>query len=304
MTKPIVVGLDGSRESLAAADWGARAALLRGAPLRLVHAWEGPPSADFADARRPDLTVPQFWARRVLRGAVDRIGERHPQLYMSAEQVRLPPRQALLAEADSAELLVLGHDGAGGPGGLLSGSVALSVVARATVPVVLVRASFTAADEHRQPDDTPGGPLPGHDLPYRDVVVAVDPARPCEGHLRFAFEEAARRNATVDAVHIWHLPYETAPAPLPGAHARAAQAAEHALERRLAPWREKFPTVRVRSAAVHARTAHEIVHAAHGAGLLVVGRRPRRAGVGPHTGPVTHAVLHHVACPVVVVPHE
>ena len=39
-------------------------------------------------------------------------------------------------------------------------------------------------------------------------------------------------------------------------------------------------------------------------GLLIVGRRIRPAGIGPHTGPVAHAALRHVRCPVAVVPHE
>ena len=38
--------------------------------------------------------------------------------------------------------------------------------------------------------------------------------------------------------------------------------------------------------------------------LLVVGRRIRPARLGPHIGPVTHAVLHHARCPVAIVPHE
>ncbi|AWN30588.1 hypothetical protein DKG71_34745 [Streptomyces sp. NEAU-S7GS2] len=43
MTRPVAVGLDGSPASLAAADWGAREALRRDLPLRLVHAWEWQP---------------------------------------------------------------------------------------------------------------------------------------------------------------------------------------------------------------------------------------------------------------------
>lgn len=37
MTRPVMAGLDGSQESLAAADWAAREALRRGLPLPLVH---------------------------------------------------------------------------------------------------------------------------------------------------------------------------------------------------------------------------------------------------------------------------
>ncbi|MFF2406624.1 universal stress protein [Streptomyces sp. NPDC058092] len=37
MNQRIVVGLDGSAESVAAAHWAAREALLRSAPVHLVH---------------------------------------------------------------------------------------------------------------------------------------------------------------------------------------------------------------------------------------------------------------------------
>ena len=36
-TQPITVGVDGSAVSQVAVDWAARAALLRGAPLKVVH---------------------------------------------------------------------------------------------------------------------------------------------------------------------------------------------------------------------------------------------------------------------------
>ncbi|MFE4580035.1 universal stress protein, partial [Streptomyces chartreusis] len=43
---------------------------------------------------------------------------------------------------------------------------------------------------------------------------------------------------------------------------------------------------------------------ATGASLLVVGRRTTERPAGPRTGPVTHAAVQHVGCPVAVVPHE
>ncbi|MGI5466612.1 universal stress protein [Streptomyces sp. CA-132043] len=38
------------------------------------------------------------------------------------------------------------------------------------------------------------------------------------------------------------------------------------------------------------------------ADLLVVGARRRKALFGHHLGSVSHAVLHHVRCPIAVVP--
>lgn len=156
---------------------------------------------------------------------------------------------------------------------------------------------------HCRPDHSGDGSSPPDFTAYRDVVVAVDADGSCEELLAFAFDAAARRDTTLRAVHIHNLPYGTGPLAIPGLHAHTRASAEAALATQLRPWQEKYPLVPVRAAVVHARTAHEIVRHGEDASLLVVGRGPRRAGVGPHTGPVTHAVIHHVACPVTVVPH-
>lgn len=295
MLRPVVVGLDGSRESLAAADWAAREALRRGLPLRLVHAWEGLPS-DAADL--PELEAPRHWARRILRGAMDRLNERYPQLYLSADQIARPATEALVAEGTEAELLVLGSRAFSGFGGFMAGSVASATVAHAARPVVLVRADQTLEDEHLP--DAEGRPSPR--TPYRTVVVGVDPAR-CEELLAFGFESAALRAAPLRVVYAWQLPFMPA-----AAEAKAREAMRKAAERTLAcvlgPWREKYPAVELHGLAEEGRPAQRLLDATQDAGLLVVGRRIRPARLGARTGPITHAVLHHVRCPVVVVPHE
>lgn len=43
MLRTITVGLDGSQESRAAAEWAAREAELRGLPLKIAHVWEPVP---------------------------------------------------------------------------------------------------------------------------------------------------------------------------------------------------------------------------------------------------------------------
>ncbi|MFF3942944.1 universal stress protein [Streptomyces phaeofaciens] len=298
MTRPVVAGLDGSKESLAAADWAAREALRRGLPLRLVHAWEGLPD-DGTDADLPEIRVPQYHARQVLRGALEVLNERYPRLYVAAEQVRRQPVSALLTEAENADLLVIGSEGAGGVGGCMSGSVAMATVAHADRPVVLVRAGETAADEHL-PD---GSGRASAGTPYRDVAVAVDIGGPCDDVLDFAFRAAELRNTPLRAVHAWHVPLTRG---IPGVEERTRirEEAERELAEQLEPWRAKYPGVVVRENLHEGRAAHVLVRAAGGAGLLVVGRRRRRAAVGSHTGPVAHALLHHVHRPVVLIPHD
>ncbi|WP_329267820.1 universal stress protein [Streptomyces sp. NBC_01451] len=296
MLRPVVVGLDGSPESLAAADWAAGEALRRGLPLRLVHAWEG---LSAEDSVLPELEAPRSWARRTLRGAMDRVDERYPQVRLSAELLARPAADALAAEGAEAELLVLGSRAFSGFGGFMAGSVASATVARATRPVVLVRAGRTLDDEYL-PDAE--GRSSAHIL-YRDVVVGVDTSHPCEEVLAFAFECAALRSALLRVVHTWRLPYASLAAESKAGTA-AQQSAERALASVLRPWREQYPTVEVRQLVENGRAAQQLLHSAQGAGLLVVGRRIRLSGLGTHTGPVAHAVMHHVRCPVAVVPHE
>ncbi|MFE2889562.1 universal stress protein [Streptomyces sp. NPDC059272] len=293
MLRPVVVGLDGSRESLAAADWAAREALRRGVPLRMVHAWD---AASPDTSTLPELEAPRFWARRILREAMDRVNERYPQVYLSAEQISRPPAEALATADAEAELLVLGSRAFSGFGGFLAGSVASATVARVTRPVVLVRADETPASE-RLPES---GGAPSDRAPYRYVVVGVDTARPCDEVLAFAFESASLRSAPLRVVHAW----QQSISPGPGAKNTSAQdEAERELARVLGPWREKFPTVEVHQRVANDHAAHLIQGAAADAGLLVVGRRNRPAKVGTHTGRVDHAVMHHVRCPVAIVPH-
>jgi len=298
--RPVVVGLDGSRESLAAADWAAREALRRGLPLRLVHAWEGLSSDE---AGLPELEAPRYWARRFLRGAVDQVNERYPQVYLSAEQIARPAAEALVSAGTEAELLVLGSRAFSGFGGFMAGSVALATVAHVPRPVVLVRADESPEAEHMP--DADGRPST-HGL-YRGVVVGVDTAHPCEELLAFAFESAALRSAPLRVVHTWHLPH--AYGHVPGAADAQAGAtsqadAEQALASVLQPWREKYPAVKVQELVENGRATQVLLHAARDGCLLDVGRRTRPARLGTHTGPVAHAVMHHVRCPVAIVPHE
>jgi nucleotide-binding universal stress UspA family protein len=303
MQRHVTVGVDESTESLAAAHWAAREALRRGAEVRLVHTWAWHP--------RPPASVPadvgeRRWAEQTLDRAVVSVRSAHPGLRLVDRLVADSPVDTLLEEAEKAELLVLGSRGLGAVTGFVVGSVSQRLVARSPRPVVLVRARQTLADEHLPaPDGISPEEIP--ETPYRDVVLGLDTSRPCDELVEFAFAAAARRDARLRVLHAYRVPaahtVDDTSAPTPAPELLAAR--ERAVVATLRPWCDKFPGVPVVESVVRERAADALVQAATGAALVVVGRRIRdtRLGIGPHVGPVTHAVLHHVGCPVAVVPH-
>ncbi|WP_329267848.1 universal stress protein [Streptomyces sp. NBC_01451] len=301
MIRQVTAGVDGSTESLAAAHWAAREALRRGASLRLVHAWTWHP--------RPSASVPADasegdWAERTLDQTVMSVRAAHPGLRIVDQLVSGSTVAALLTVAEQSELLVLGSRGLSGVAGFLVGSVSQRVVARSPRPVVLVRAGESAADEHLPaPDGVSPDEIP--EIPYRNVVLGLDVRHPCDELIEFAFEAAHRYGSALRVIHAFSVPSAD------GADVRAITdigpellaAQERAVVATLRPWAEKYPGVPVTETVSEGRAASTLVRASSGAALVVVGRRTRDGHFGTHIGPVTHAALHHVGCPVAVVPH-
>jgi nucleotide-binding universal stress UspA family protein len=301
MSRTIAVGLDGSPESRAAADWAARAARLRALPLKLVNVWE-PVPAPMAEDPLLGADTQQHWSQRIPREAAERIRARHPGLDVTVEQRTGWAGEALVDAARESELLVLGSRGLSGVGGFMIGSVGMAVVAHAERPVVLVRAGELAACEHTR---DPAG-SPSADTAYRPVVLGVDTEHPDGSLIEFAFDAAERRATTLHAVHSWTVsPHDWyAPSANDRLNAQLAVKEAAALTAALRPWRQKFPTVDVVEDSRPARAADLLLDASRDASLIVVGRRIRRSPLGAHTGPITHAVLHHCTVPVAVVSHR
>ncbi|MEV6836671.1 universal stress protein [Streptomyces sp. NPDC051133] len=288
MTRPITAGVDGTEESLAALDWAAREAVRRGLPLCVVHAWryaESPATAD--------RDTQYGWVSEGVAEAVRKVSALHPELEVSVDVAEGQAAQALAGAAARAEMLVLGSRGHGRVMGFLLGSVGQQVIAETTRPVVLVRA-----------EDRPAAEAAG-----RDVVVGQhgEPEDSAEA-LRFAFETAAARGATVRAVRAWTLPpvfaYSPGSLKLLDDAGGLEPYERQALAEALRPWRERFPDVSVAEHVEMGSAAQVLLSVAGHAQLMVVGRRAHRTAVGARIGSVAHGVLHHAECPVAVVPHE
>ncbi|MGW2650740.1 universal stress protein [Streptomyces sp. NPDC001393] len=300
MPRTITVGLDGSPESRAAAEWAAREAELRGLPVKLVHAWEPIPE-HLAEATHRGAETLQHWTERIPREAAESLRLCHPGVEVTTEQLTGLPADALVRAAQDAELLVLGSRGLGGIGGFLVGSAGLAVVAHTERPVVLVRAGEQAADEH---ETDPSG-IPSAATPLRPVVLGLDVAGPDETLIGFAFEAAARREVSLRVLHGWNPPpyYAYGMALEPAVEREMAKGDAVILSEVLRPWRRKYPDVEVVEQSHYGSPSLILIEASRDASLVVVGRRIRRSSVGARIGTVTHAVLHHSAAPVAVVAH-
>ncbi|MFD9126616.1 universal stress protein [Kitasatospora sp. NPDC059571] len=293
MTRRILTGIDGSARSAAAAHWAAAEAERRGTPLRLLHAWPWLDPRDAEDAASPGSGDLRPAALRALAEIAEDVRRHRPGLTVETAVTGDDPVDALVKAAEGQELLVIGSRGLGGFAGLLAGSVALAVAARADVPIVLVRAD--------RPTSRRGGATV-----RGEVVVGVDTRQPSRCVIDFAFAEAARRGARLRAVHGWD------PVPRWAATSRARPQAEitaresallSRLTRTLAPAQAGYPEVTVVADVRQGNPAHALVAAGEDADLVVVGRHDHPRPLGMRLGPVAHTVLHHCAVPVAVVPH-
>lgn len=284
MTRSIVVGLDGTNQAEAAAEWAAEEALLRSTGVHLVHAKE-----PVSEAVLPFVAQDseETWAEEMVARAAADLRERHPGLSVTTRLLPTGPVPGLIAAAQEGELLVLGSRALGSVAGYLVGSVGLTIAGAVERPVVLVRAGAKATS------------------PKAPIVVGTDVRQPVDAVLGFAFEEAAWRLAPVHVVYAEQLPLFAGlgPAMVPDIRAAIAPEIRRSLDELLDPWRVKYPDVEAAARVMVGSAGLELVEAAGDAALVVVGRRTRHSTLGAHIGSVAHAVLHHSPVPVALVPH-
>jgi nucleotide-binding universal stress UspA family protein len=77
--------------------------------------------------------------------------------------------------------------------------------------------------------------------------------------------------------------------------------AQRLLSETLAGWQDEYPDVKLERRLLHAHTRQALIDASHHAQLAVVGTRGYGTLSGAVLGSVSHAVLHHAACPVAIV---
>jgi nucleotide-binding universal stress UspA family protein len=285
MELPLIVGVDGSQASLQAVDWAVDEAARRELPLRLVYAslWERYEGSrpSFSTDRPAEEIIPEH----IAASCAERARLRNPDVKVSSEVLPDDAVAVLLREGHEAFALVTGSRGRGELAGVLLGSVSFAVAARAVCPVIVVR----GMEQNRQGS-------------FQRVVVGVGDSPEGSAAVRFAFHEAEARGCALHVVRAWRCPMRES-ADLSGDAAREhRERAERILSDALRGAAADHRPVRVFRDVTEGPAHKVLVDASAKADLLVVGAPRRHGHPDLQLGRVAHALLHHAACPVAVIP--
>jgi nucleotide-binding universal stress UspA family protein len=136
------------------------------------------------------------------------------------------------------------------------------------------------------------------------IVVGVDGSEHGQAALEFAAEEAALRSARLRIVCAWEVPATAGMSVglVPGLLGSFREEAQAIVQSAIDRVEELKPSVPCEPQAVEGHAGSVLLDQSRGATLLVVGSRGRADFTGLLLGSVSHQVLHHAQCPVVVVP--
>ncbi len=300
----VVVGIDGSETSTAAAVWAAAEAHRRGARLVLLYSFVlyAYGSKDSAVPGSVPYEEAEIDADRLLAAAAEAVRREYPALTVSTVVDHVPAATALLEITGVAALTVIASQARHQALESLLGSVATYTAEQSTGPVVILRGDASSAPET--------GP----------VVLGVDGSPASGSAIDFAFEAAQTRQVPVLAVHSWddspvqgfrrtfHLHIDE--------QADSEQLAE--LTSALADHTERHPNVTVTPTVRRGHPARVLqqVAAEESASLLVVGATGMGASgsaelepgsdadAGTGLGGTSRALLAHADVPVAVVRHR
>ncbi|MFJ8403507.1 universal stress protein [Streptomyces microflavus] len=278
----VVVGVDASQQSRAAALWAAAEAELRGQPLGIIHAADIEGRSVLTSAE----TLQALWdtARDVLDETARAVREKFPDLIVTEELSRGDAVAGLRAAAGARGTIVVGSRGLGGFAALTLGSVGLGVAARTEVPVVVVRGET--------------------DRPATGVVTAAVHGTSDLDWLLIAAAEAQVRKASLRLLNVTNvLGYVGRFTTMLDSMGEITEEKVHETAAVADRVQKLYPDLTVTHDVETGTSVPGIlVEATPLTDLLVMGARNRVLGSGAALGRVPHALLHHGHCPVQIVP--
>jgi nucleotide-binding universal stress UspA family protein len=279
----VVVGVDGSSESLEAVRFAAQEASVRGLPLRVVHVTDAGESGAHINGSSPATgAAPRDAVAALLAAARQYAVDQVPELDVTTEVASGSPVAELIAAAADAAVLIVGRR-RGMVARLRSTSLVAHVATAASCPVIVAE---------------------GVCEPRTNILVGVGDSESTQSALSLAFEEAALRGADVTAIHAWRSPALAAHG-VAGGRGFSGELenngdAARILAEALAGWRSSYPDVGIHRSVPEGSAVDALVQASTYAQMVVIGSP--RSGFRPSI--MTHELIRRAMCPVAIAPAD
>lgn len=310
----VLVGVDGSAASLHALDWATAYAHRVGWALHIVCSYSLPSftaaSLDGGYAALDDTTI-QEGAKSVLAEAEARVADAGVR---ATTEVATGDAAGVLVElSGDYGLAVVGTRGRGGFTERLLGTVSSALPAHARCPVVVVP---LRAEANRGVSWTVPGSASGADAEtsttapgaaeireVRRIVVGVDGSPQAERALQHAILQANAWGAELTAVTGVPVGNSGMLAWLPSNIDREQVLADSGagMDVLVDKYEAQNPGLRIRRIVLDGTGAELLTEFSTASDLVVLGSRGRGGFRGLLLGSTSQAVLHHAACPVLVV---
>lgn len=292
-TTRILVGLDFSAPSIAAARW-VRQSFAPDAEIILAHVFEPPDRPRFAQDKLPPEDVLESSAREYASRRLREITS-----YLGGEALRVEIRVGkpyeqvtALARELGVDLVVVGPHGDRPRTSKFLGTTAERIVRASPIPVLVATAPRDAAP--------------------RRLLVPVDDTEVTGAVLDSARALAARFDAQITLLHVWSNAVYSHVASMSHAHAKSDAAAEAEIDQELADtarhWledlaRHGIDDQRITTAVTYGKAGDAVISMASEiqADLIVLGRRSSNVLAPALLGSTIGTVLHEARCPVLVV---
>ncbi|MCL2735597.1 MAG: universal stress protein [Propionibacteriaceae bacterium] len=279
----ILVGIDGSEDGIRAARFGIGRAQSLDADLWFVNAVDdGVVTGGWGVIYDPTVL------KEAGEAAVKQASDLAVAKGIPADRIRTDvaignPPSVLGEFSKEAEILVVGRRASTGLERMFVGSTSTSLVSAAHCPLVVISAAST-------PEVTGA---------FRTITVAMGGSG--DTALRWACQEARRRESRVDVVHVVPYPPSGIASFLSSSTTQEKdweQRVLTGLEKTIAPVRDQFSDVEVRVRSKRGVLADELIQESSQVDLLVLGVKSRPSMI---VGGPVRAVLAHSSCPVALI---
>lgn len=270
-TRPVIVGVDGSDAAIHAVKWAAVEAHARKVPLKLVHVIDTENDFPFV---ADDLEEEEAFGRSALKAAREAATVEDYTVDVEVELLRGRVNRAFVDLSEHASLLVVGSVGTGFFARMVLGSTALSLAHHAKCTVAVVRGA----------EGSPTPPTSGA------VIAGVDHSDSADIVVGTAMQEASIRHAEMMAIHARRR----------RGSKEADEEARGRIDRLIATWGAKFPSVQVETVIAEAGPTKHLVSLSATARVIVVGSRGLGGFEAAVLGSTSQSLLYHAQCPVII----